>query len=68
MEVLEWNRAPKSSKKGRKEFVVLPFDEIQHKMNLTEDHEDWLDPRKAREKSSGADDFMEGLAAHPIHP
>ena len=36
---------------GRKEFVVLPFEEYQALTELMEDYEDLMDLRKAKEKA-----------------
>ncbi|MFZ2172083.1 MAG: hypothetical protein WAW61_20890 [Methylococcaceae bacterium] len=40
-------------KEGRKEFVVLPFDEYQALTELMYDYEDLRDLREAKEESKG---------------
>ena len=40
-------------KEGRKEFVVLPFEEYQALTELMYDYEDLRDLREAKEKSKG---------------
>ena len=40
-------------KEGKKEFVVLPFDEYHALTELMHDYEDLRDLREAKEKSKG---------------
>ncbi|MDD5036600.1 MAG: hypothetical protein PHE55_17800 [Methylococcaceae bacterium] len=40
-------------KEGKKEFVVLPFDEYQALVELMHDYEDLRDLREAKEESKG---------------
>jgi len=40
-------------KKGKREFVVLPFEEYEVLTSLVEDYEDLKDLREAKSKSQG---------------